>query len=123
MGTVNLYREIYSQLQLILDTKTVPPIVLKEIKKYQDHYDIVLEVLRRFGDNFRESIRARNIENSFYVARYIAACIENHYRTIEKEFAELQQHTKERTVEAPVDISTVSHTNKHKDLSALIGGL
>lgn len=116
-----LYKEVYIKLQEILETSSVPPIVIKEVNKYKARYDIVLEILERTGEIIREGLRTRNITNSFCVARYVGTFINNNYREIEKEFEELVTVKKQRHIEEPEDMSHIGHKHKHKDLSQLTG--
>lgn len=117
-----LYREVYKQLQEILEIDTsIPPIIIKEINQYKERYDVVLEILLRFGSNTREALRSRHIENSFNIARYIGAVIHNNFREVEREMDELTTVLRERRLEEPVDLTGIGCKNQQKDLMKFIG--
>lgn len=117
-----LYKKVYNKLQDILEIETsVPPIIIKEINQYKERYDIVLEILLRIGEDIREGLRAKSIENTFMIAKYISACIGNHYKEVEKELDELVTVMRERHLEPPVDLSDRGYRNKRKDLTKFIG--
>ena len=116
------YKEIYLHLQEILEIpeKPVPPIIIKELKQYKGHYSVVLAVLRQVGETIREGLCSRHIESSFHAAKYIAAFINNQYRSVERELESCTE-IREQDYEPLVDISDRGHKNRHKDLSKLIG--
>lgn len=117
-----LYKDVYKKLQDILEIETsVPPVIIKEISQYKSRYDVVLEILVRTEETIREGIRTREIENSFYLAKYIVAFIKNNYRAVEKELDELTKVIRERHIEPYVDISDRGCKNRNKDLMKFIG--
>lgn len=118
-----LYHEIYEKLQEILETPAVPSVVLKAVNEHKGRYGIVLEILLRYGETIREGIRTRGITNGFQVARYVRAFIENNYREIEKEFADLVAVKKQWNIEEPEDIPYAGHRHKYKNLTKLTGDI
>ena len=120
-----LYKQIYTDLQEILDINTsdpVPPVILKMISPYKERYDIIAEIFARNKTNIHESFRIKEIRNPWYQAKYIQAVIENGYNTIKKEFEQVAAAQHEQNIEPPTDISALGHKNHSKDVTKLVGG-